>query len=298
MAVLAVRFGTGRHFIAAGVIKLQANVKVSNPQPAVDPKILVSPTSSTDPIRIRILLVNCIRLHQALHPALLPPSLPDAEHIKDMAVVLGIVSTFGAAFQCTPVKFLWDFTVPGGHCINFSAFARFTGVMNVVTDVLILSLPIPIVWSLHLERSKKIGVCALFLLGGFVCVTSIVRLYYLEAVDSGHGVDPTWENVNAAIWSCVEPCIGIVCACLPVMGPLLRTHIVSLATSAFRSRSKRSKQSGSSGYTGEGSSRSRKGFGSLGEGKVGRERGVQDEEMGIPLKDQTEVGGRDGSQVS
>ncbi|KAI4252331.1 MAG: hypothetical protein LQ352_004359 [Teloschistes flavicans] len=288
MAGLAVRFGTGRHFIAAGVIKLQANVKIQYAFEFFWSIAFVF-------IKLSILL-----FYRRLFPTQNTSRTWRICHLLlcILSVVLGIVSTFGAAFQCTPVKFLWDFTVPGGHCINFSAFARFTGVMNVVTDVLILSLPIPIVWSLHLERSKKIGVCALFLLGGFVCVTSIVRLYYLEAVDSGHGVDPTWENVNAAIWSCVEPCIGIVCACLPVMSPLLRTHVVSLATSAFRSRSKRSKQSGSSGYTGEGSSRSRKGFGSLGEGKVGRERGVQDEEMGIPLKDQTEVGGRDGSQVS
>lgn len=82
------------------------------------------------------------------------------------------------------------------------------------------------------------------------------------------------------------------------MAPLLRTHIVSFANSAFRSRSKRSKQSGSSGYTGESGSRSRKGFGSLGEGKTGKERGGQDEEMGIPLKDKTEVGVREGTYGS
>ncbi|KAL8725597.1 MAG: hypothetical protein Q9166_007262 [cf. Caloplaca sp. 2 TL-2023] len=208
------------------------------------------------------------------------------------SVALGVISIFGSTFQCTPVAFLWDPTIPDGHCINFSAFARFTSVFHIVTDILILAMPMPIVWSLHLDKSKKIGVCGLFLLGGFVCITSIIRFYYLEAL--GHGSDPSWDNVNAAIWSTVEPCIGIVCACLPIMGPLLRTHIVSFSTSAFRSRSKKSRQA-SSGYTGD-SSRSRKGFGSLG-GKVGS-KGGQDEEMGIPLKDKTEVGVKEISRGS
>ncbi|KAL8627718.1 hypothetical protein Q9189_006585 [Teloschistes chrysophthalmus] len=281
-----VRFGNGKHLIAVGVTKLQPNVKIQYALQFFWSFAFVF-------IKLSILL-----FYRRLFPTQNTSRTWRICHLLlcILSVILGIISTFGAAFQCTPVKYMWDLTIPG-HCINFVAFARFTGVMNLVTDVGILSLPIPIVWSLKLERSKKIGVCALFLLGGFVCVTSIVRLYYLEAVGNGHSIDPTWDNVNTAIWTCVEPCIGVVCACLPIMAPLLRTHIVSFATSAFRSR-KRSKQSGSSGYTGERGSRSRKGFGSLGEGKAGRERSGQDEEMGIPLRDKTEVGPGEGAYGS
>ena len=69
------------------------------------------------------------------------------------------------------------------------AFFRFANIANLLTDILILAMPIPIVWSLRLDRQKKFGVCGLFLLGGFVCVASIMRFYYLESV--GKGVDPT-----------------------------------------------------------------------------------------------------------
>lgn len=50
--------------------------------------------------------------------------------------------------------------------MNFIAFAMFTAIFNIVIDVLILALPVPIVWQLHLETSKKIGVLGLFMLGG------------------------------------------------------------------------------------------------------------------------------------
>ncbi|KAI4260462.1 MAG: hypothetical protein L6R42_004053 [Xanthoria sp. 1 TBL-2021] len=158
------------------------------------------------------------------------------------------------------------------------AFFRFANIANLLTDILILAMPIPIVWSLQLDRHKKIGVCGLFLLGGFVCIASIMRFYYLESV--GKGADPTWDNVDVTIWSTVEPCIGVVCACLPIMGPFLRTHILSFSTSVLRSR-----QSGSA-HTGKSGSRDRKSFGRIGaEGKGSHVKGSQDEEMGIPLRE-------------
>ncbi|KAL9628633.1 MAG: hypothetical protein Q9204_005766, partial [Flavoplaca sp. TL-2023a] len=105
------------------------------------------------------------------------------------SVAIGVIQCFGIAFQCTPVAFFWDRTIPGGHCINTSAFFRFNNIANMLTDILILAMPIPIVWRLHLDRPKKIGVCGLFLLGGFVCIASIMRFYYLENV--GLEGDPT-----------------------------------------------------------------------------------------------------------
>ena len=85
-----------------------------------------------------------------------------------LTVVLCLISVFASAFQCTPYDYPWTFGIPNpnAHCIDFIALARFTASGNIVTDVLILCLPIPIVWNLHLQRSKKFGVMGLFLLGG------------------------------------------------------------------------------------------------------------------------------------
>ncbi|KAL8770166.1 MAG: hypothetical protein Q9209_004008 [Squamulea sp. 1 TL-2023] len=210
------------------------------------------------------------------------------------SMALGVVSLFGVAFQCTPVAYLWDRTIPGGHCINFTALARFTNIANMVTDILILIMPIPIVWNLHLDRSKKIGVCGLFLLGGFVCIASIVRFYYLEGIINSP--DPTWDIVDPSIWTTVEPCIGVVSACLPIMAPFLRTHIMAFSTSVFRSR--KPWRGADSGYTGQSGpagannsgSRDRKSFGRIRiDGKGSNLKGTQDEEMGIPLKEPTAV---------
>lgn len=61
-----------------------------------------------------------------------------------------------------------------------------------------------------------------------VCVASIVRIYYMTFL--ANSVDITWIMGDVFIWSSVEPCIGILCACLPTLKPLLRyamNHISS-----------------------------------------------------------------------
>ncbi|KAL8898007.1 MAG: hypothetical protein Q9207_006914 [Kuettlingeria erythrocarpa] len=277
--VYSVAYGNAKHFVASSLIKAHIGIKILYALEFLWSVAIAS-------IKVSILL-----FYRRLFPKQNTSATWCMGHMLlcVLSVALGVVSTFGAAFQCTPVAFLWDRSIPGGHCIDFSAFSRFTSIMNIVTDILILAMPIPIVWSLHLDKSKKIGVCAVFLLGGFVCLTSIIRFLFLGTL--GHGVDPTWDFVNAGIWTCVEPCIGIVSACLPIMGPLLRTRIVSFGTSVFRSRSKKPSQA-SSGYTGATGTKTRKGgFGSVGAGKPGS-KGSRDEEMGVPLqekKSETEV---------
>lgn len=54
-----------------------------------------------------------------------------------------------------------------------------------------------------------------------------------------HAQDFTWAMSQVFIWSCVEPLIGIVCACLPTYGPLVR-HWYTVS----RSQVPRSKRTG------------------------------------------------------
>lgn len=78
-----------------------------------------------------------------------------------------IVSTIAAIVQCRPIAYFWDRTIPGGHCVvNQVVYFRVTSVINIVIDVMILILPIPILSKLEMGRTKKIGLKGLFLLGG------------------------------------------------------------------------------------------------------------------------------------
>ncbi|KAL2835487.1 hypothetical protein BJY01DRAFT_252611 [Aspergillus pseudoustus] len=140
-----------------------------------------------------------------------------------------IAVTAGISLACVPTSYFWTQWVDplnGGHCrINLYLFYLWNGVANLFTDVIILCLPMPIVWRLQMPRSQKWAISGIFLLGGFVCVATIVRIYTITKMKSS--VDITWVIGDAMIWSNVEPCIGIVSACLPTLRRLLR-HIPQL----------------------------------------------------------------------
>lgn len=233
------------------------------------------------------------------------------------SVVFCLISLFGSGFACTPVAFIWDITIQGGHCISLIALARFTCITGIVTDILILTLPIPIVWNMQLNRSKKIGVCGVFLLGSLyvslrfsfaaectsslltirlrsVCVASMIRFYYLEQISRN---DPTWGNVNSTIWTTTESSVGIISACLPIMAPILRSKVVAVATSVFRSKRSPRESMGFTGPSAANAHKEKKGFSRLagaGLGDMGssRQGSGGDEEKGVVSQTQ----GRESEQ--
>ncbi|KAH9221279.1 hypothetical protein DL95DRAFT_327949 [Leptodontidium sp. 2 PMI_412] len=121
-------------------------------------------------------------------------------------------------FQCTPIAKAWNPTIPG-HCINLKGSFIGNAVPNILTDVAILGLPMPHVWSLHTTLIQRCQLSAVFLLGSFVVFTSIYRFTTLfEFVPS----DLTGTLAKACTWVIVESSAGVISACLPTLAPLLR----------------------------------------------------------------------------
>lgn len=48
----------------------------------------------------------------------------------------------------------------------------------------------------------------------------MVRIYYLTLLATNPDIN--WVMGDVYLWSTIEPCIGIVCACLPTLNALLR----------------------------------------------------------------------------
>lgn len=78
----------------------------------------------------------------------------------------GVGVFFAAIFQCSPVQYAWDKTIEGGSCFDQQAFYRYVSPPNILTDVLILVMPLPFVWKLHTRMTQKLALTGVFLLGG------------------------------------------------------------------------------------------------------------------------------------
>ena len=68
-------------------------------------------------------------------------------------------------FECRPVAFFWDKSIKGGKCINITSCYRWAGVANLLIDLLVLLLPLPMIWRLQLSTRQKVSLSAVFLLG-------------------------------------------------------------------------------------------------------------------------------------
>src|ERR1700748_328158 len=59
---------------------------------------------------------------------------------------------------CSPISALWDPTIKGTRCGVMSAAFASVGIVDVIVDVIILLLPVPMVWQLQIPRANKVGV--------------------------------------------------------------------------------------------------------------------------------------------
>lgn len=82
-----------------------------------------------------------------------------------LVIMTGLANIFGAVFQCSPVAYAWDKTIPRGSCMDIVAFSRYMAIPNVVTGAVMLIMPLPVVWNLNIDVSAKIALTATFLHG-------------------------------------------------------------------------------------------------------------------------------------
>ncbi|KAI3331709.1 hypothetical protein HD806DRAFT_478092 [Xylariaceae sp. AK1471] len=150
--------------------------------------------------------------------------------------LIGIISATGAAViitslaSCRPFSARWDPALFPTHCIDAPRFWQGASIPNVVTDVVMLVLPIPVVWHLHIDKKQKLALTGIFLLGSVGLVASIIRLtvtYRVTALSDG-----TWDSADIAMWSLVETGVYLIAACLPVLRPLYLSVIKSVSSIA------------------------------------------------------------------
>ncbi|KAH6605229.1 integral membrane [Trichoderma cornu-damae] len=142
-------------------------------------------------------------------------------------VLWAVTCAFVAIFQCTPIAYGWDPTIAGGFCINYGALVLVAGILNIITDFVILAMPIPLVLKLNLSPQRKRMVILTFAMGGRQVPppnpkkdNRLLRLAFALAV--GSTADGSWDNIPAGMLSVVELMAGILAVSLPIYRPLYR----------------------------------------------------------------------------
>ncbi|EGC43439.1 integral membrane protein [Histoplasma capsulatum var. duboisii H88] len=164
----------------------------------------------------------------------------------DWTCLVSLILSLGFMRLFIGVRRFWDDMVEGS-CLNRDAFWLSTAIVHIVTDVVLLAMPMPILIRLNIPKRKRIALVLVFALGGLyiplesvsnnphqimflaqkvnsvlvisVCITSGLRLESLRQL--ARSDDLVEHNAAAASWSAVECNVAIICCSLPTLRPLV-----------------------------------------------------------------------------
>ncbi|KAL8364785.1 hypothetical protein RB595_003859 [Gaeumannomyces hyphopodioides] len=143
-------------------------------------------------------------------------------------MTLGAVATYsvaiiGCSVACTvTVRGLGDVLLGNKNAICVYAIESYIagGLLNSLTDSILLILPIWILKPLQMKLSRKLTLLPILMAGGFVLGMSLVRLRYSWRLRAAGSSVQSWKE--SSTWNNLEIWVGIICCCLSSLGPLYR----------------------------------------------------------------------------
>ena len=85
--------------------------------------------------------------------------------VMGFVISYAISSIAATILQCHPIERVFNHKLHG-KCINLTVFWYCNAASSILSDCLILALPMPLITSLHLPRRQKYGLMMVFALGG------------------------------------------------------------------------------------------------------------------------------------
>ncbi|KAF8542807.1 hypothetical protein BDD12DRAFT_789257 [Trichophaea hybrida] len=169
----------------------------------------------------------CVKISLLLFLQRIFPSVVMRRVLRGLLIFVlcfSVTNIYLFAFQCDTPEYYFS-TIKatesknGGVCLAPQVVYYPMAAINILTDVVIWLLPVPMIVNARLSRREKLGLLWVFLIGGIAVGASIVRPVYLhDIMEDG---DPTWNMVNVSVWAMVETSVGILCTSIPVIKPLL-----------------------------------------------------------------------------
>ncbi|KAK6204211.1 hypothetical protein LQW54_008330 [Pestalotiopsis sp. IQ-011] len=153
--------------------------------------------------------------------------------VASFVVVTGILIVFIIIFQCSPVSDYWTLSFRPQKCIDEAVLLLVAGIANILTDFVIVVLPIRMTASLQLPRRQHYILYALFCTGFCACVVGVIRTYYTWVFTTSY--DKTWYGWAVWVSSTIELYVGIACASIPACRHFFTHRNSDLVDSAARS---------------------------------------------------------------
>ncbi|OHE93040.1 integral membrane protein [Colletotrichum orchidophilum] len=155
-------------------------------------------------------------------------------------------------FQCMPPSYFWkQLYGEEGSCINFNIVPDATiahSIISAMSDWCMGLLPIALLWNVNLNRRTKALVAVLLSMGMVAGIALIVRIPYVRRL--AISTDFLYETIDVAIWSVLEPALGIIAASVTSLRPLFQNWGFGWSNKSKQSRPSGAGWANSSGHPG------------------------------------------------
>ncbi|RKK79416.1 hypothetical protein BFJ69_g4844 [Fusarium oxysporum] len=117
-------------------------------------------------------------------------------------------------FGCQPRETAWDpYLFATGKCIDYAVMYIIIAVANIISDIVLFAIPMPMIVRLKIPLGQKIGLGIMLSIATITVTTSIIRMIYLPSLLGA--LDIPWIAAPANVWSFVEVNLFIICGCMP-----------------------------------------------------------------------------------
>ncbi|KAJ5504565.1 hypothetical protein N7463_007439 [Penicillium fimorum] len=136
-------------------------------------------------------------------------------------IILGVTylaTALSLLLSCQPFHAFWQIHPdPGNLCqpTKSHVYVFVVVVLNIITDIYLLSIPLPLLWTVNLNLKRKIPLMVLFSGATFVMLAGIIRAATIMK-SSPDGAE------SGSQWACRETFVSIVVSNLPIIQPLIR----------------------------------------------------------------------------
>lgn len=121
----------------------------------------------------------------------------------------GFALTLVNVFQCRPIGAVFLSHLPAdANCTDIVTLYLSSSPVNIITDIAILLLPMPLLTTMRLPFKQKIILVITFSFGFFVAVVDVVRIAFLQQAAISRSLEVKSihiQNIGGVDYSCATP---------------------------------------------------------------------------------------------
>ncbi|KAH9869678.1 hypothetical protein IAQ61_006890 [Plenodomus lingam] len=133
-----------------------------------------------------------------------------------IVILWALIFNFLFIFLCDPIAQQW--TVDRiGHCLDQILLLKMLILTNMITDLMIVVLPVRCVWKLQMRKTEKFAVLACFGIGLACVVISIARFILMYTIDLLSNL--TGTSLTTFMLCTIELMLAGLCISIPMLRP-------------------------------------------------------------------------------